>query len=91
VYVNQSHVIDLSFAYAEPYPTLIPLDAQPPDEVMHLHRLRQTDCHTDQSRDPRPYGQRGPLALLRVAFARLGLRCLEMARVCAPKRPENIS
>ena len=51
---------------------------------MHLDGLGQTDRLTGEPVKPGPQGQMFPLALLRVAFAWLGLLCLYMSRVSTP-------
>jgi hypothetical protein len=35
-------------------PKLVPIDEEPNHQIVHLFRLGETDCATDQSLDPRP-------------------------------------
>ena len=52
---------------------------------MHLHRLGKTDRLTGEPFNAGPQSQMLPLDLLRVAFTRLVLIYLYMARVGAPR------
>jgi hypothetical protein len=80
-----SRVSDLYFAYSEHELKLIPIDEQPDDDVMHLHGLGKTERPSGEPLHPGPQGQMFPLDLLRVPLAWLGLICLSMAPVRAPR------
>jgi hypothetical protein len=74
-------VSEVNFGGSPDQPKLIPIDEQPDDEVRHLNRLGKTDCLTGQSLDSGSQPQVCTFNLLRVAFARLVRRRLEMTRV----------
>ena len=77
-------VSDLHFIGLDPQAECIPIDEQSEDNVRHLDRPGKADRLAHQAFDPGAQRQGLPLALLRVALARLGLIRLAMTPVSAP-------
>jgi hypothetical protein len=78
-------VSEVNFRGSHDQPKLVPIDKQADDEVMHLNRLGKTDGLTGQALDPGSQPQVFPFDLLRMSFARLVLRLVDLLSAPQPR------
>ena len=78
-------VTDLHFTISHRQPTLIAIDKQANDDIMHLGRAGKANRLTHEACDPGAQRQVLALDLLRVALARWVRIRIEMTRVRAPR------